>query len=485
MRMLSQLQRNRNFWFITAVLFLFFLLRLPSLFEPYWYGDEGIYQVIGSALRQDKLLYKDIWDNKPPFLYLLYSVLNSDQFLIRLSSLAFGILSIFFFFLLSKKIFPSVSFFTTLLFSLLFGLPLLEGNIANAENFMILPIITAAFLIYSLIDKHKPKATHLLILLIAGLLLSVAFLTKVVAIFDFAAFFLFLSFINFPFSKMTRQKLILFTSGFLFPILLTAVFFLAKGTFGDFLEATLFSNIGYVSYANRLINPFDLLLGKILALLAFSIFLFKKRKLLKPGVLFVLLWFGFSLFNAFFSERPFTHYLLVIVPSFSLMAGLILFSKKERTAITFLFIAAFILILKLFPLYGYTKTFLYYQNFLSFISGQKSLHSYQSFFDKKTPIDYELTLFLKPKIQKNETVFIYGNNAQLYKMLGVLPPGRYIVAYHIGGGKEKILETKIALSNKKPQFIVLMPDQKSFPFPLIGYREKANIENALIYERIF
>ena len=26
-------------------------LRIPSLFEPYWYGDEGIYLTIGQAMR--------------------------------------------------------------------------------------------------------------------------------------------------------------------------------------------------------------------------------------------------------------------------------------------------------------------------------------------------------------------------------------------------------------------------------------------------
>src|SRR3989344_9540207 len=98
MKILRMLEKNTGFWFVLASSFVFFLLRFPSLFEPLWYGDEGIYQVIGSSLNNDTLLYKEIFDNKPPFLYWLYSIFDSDQFAIRLVSLIFGLLSIIIFF---------------------------------------------------------------------------------------------------------------------------------------------------------------------------------------------------------------------------------------------------------------------------------------------------------------------------------------------------------------------------------------------------
>ena len=57
--------------FLSVVIFLIIILRVPSIFEPYWYGDEGIYLTIGNALAQGETLYRDIHDNKPPFIYLL------------------------------------------------------------------------------------------------------------------------------------------------------------------------------------------------------------------------------------------------------------------------------------------------------------------------------------------------------------------------------------------------------------------------------
>src|SRR3989344_3742093 len=55
------------------------VLRITSWFEPYWYGDEGIYLVLGQALRRGLVFYRDIHDNKPPLLYLLAAVAGGDS----------------------------------------------------------------------------------------------------------------------------------------------------------------------------------------------------------------------------------------------------------------------------------------------------------------------------------------------------------------------------------------------------------------------
>src|SRR5258708_6432477 len=139
MSILGRLEKSRNFWFLLITSLFFFIFRFPSLFEPYWYGDEGVYQALGLAIRNGRLLYRDIWDNKPPLLYMLYSYLGSDQFLIKFFSLIIGVLTVILFFHLTRKLFSNIktSYITTSVFSLLFALPLIEGNIANAENFML------------------------------------------------------------------------------------------------------------------------------------------------------------------------------------------------------------------------------------------------------------------------------------------------------------------------------------------------------------
>ena len=88
------------FWLLFAV----FFLRLPSLFEPYWYGDEGIYLTIGQGLRQGLVLYRDIYDNKPPLIYLL-AALSGSLFWFRFILLVWSMMTVAFFSKLAKTFF--------------------------------------------------------------------------------------------------------------------------------------------------------------------------------------------------------------------------------------------------------------------------------------------------------------------------------------------------------------------------------------------
>lgn len=493
MKILSRIEKSVDFWSLLIFSLFFFLLRFPSLFEPDWYGDEGIYQVLGLGIRAGRLLYRDIFDNKPPLLYVLYSFVYSDQFAIRLLSLLFGVLSVIIFYFLSKKLFHNLkaTIIATFAFSLLFGLPLVEGNIANAENFMLLPNLIAGLLIFKSISINAQK-TKYKIQFLAGLILGISFLIKIVGLFDFAAFFTFLFFINYSqklfdiFKKENFLKelknLLSITLGFLIPILFTALYFAFNHAFSNFLTATFFSNIGYVGYGNKFIIPQGLLILKLVLLAGFCLFLFFKKEKLGLPFVFISLWLGFSLFDAFFSQRPYTHYVLMILPAFCLMLGLSFTNKIHKLALV-LTIASLILVTTNFTFY--IKTIFYYQNFIAFVTGNKSVINYQKFFDSNTPNDYEIASYLSLHLTNKDDVFIWGNNAQVYKLINKLPPGRYAVAYHITSYKDGLENTANALRIEQPKFIVIMPNVAIYPFSLSGYREKVSINNILIYEKFY
>ncbi|MCL6096777.1 MAG: glycosyltransferase family 39 protein [Patescibacteria group bacterium] len=494
MRILQKLEKTRDYWFLLITSLFFFLLRLPSLFEPYWYGDEGIYQVLGIAMNQNKLLYKDIWDNKPPLLYFVYSIFESDQFWVRLFSLMVGLLTIIAFYFLTKKLFVKerVVWITTALFALLFGLPLLEGNIANAENFMLLPIIAAGILVLKS-AQIKIHNTRYKILFFAGLLLGIAFLFKIVAVFDFAALLLFSVFADssFSFKQMFKRttlifeikKITVFILGFVLPVILAAFIFLFNGAISYFIKAVLFSNVGYVGYGNKFIIPQGFLILKLFALGLFCLFVYAKRKSLSYPTMFIWLWFAFSLFNAFFSQRPYTHYLLTLLPAFCLLVGYCLFDKKRQGFTFLVLVFTFAIVVKNF--WFFIRFPFYYTNFISFITNGESVSSYQAFFDRQTPIDYELAAYINSNTNQNDSIFIWGNNAQVYKLTNKLPPGKYTTAYHITNYPDGVSNTKKGILVKKPKAIVIMPNVGPIPFSLMDYREKIKIDNVLIYERIF
>src|SRR3989344_790865 len=488
---LNQKINNREILFLAIILLIFSLLRVPSVIEPYWYGDEGIYEVIGSALSQGRILYAEIWDNKPPLLYLIYSVFAGDQFYVRLVSILTGMAAVVFFFLLAKQLFKKdVSvYFSTILFAVIFGLPLLEGNIANAENFMALPIIAGFYFIL----QGKQKNNFYIVL--AGLLLSMAFLTKIVAVFDFMAiavsFFVlrFYDQISFSENKISEElkKLVvgieketIFAIAFITPIALVALYFLLNGGFPDFYRAVFGQNVGYVGYGNYFLFPMGFLYLKLI-LLFFSIFLVARyRRVIGQSGVIILIWLLFSLFNAFFSARPYTHYLLVLLPSFALFTGYIL-EEKKLLKVTFpLLVVILFLVHQDFRLY--TKISGYYSNYLKFIYGGPVV-PYLAFFDRNTPRDYEIARFINMKTNPGEDVFLWSDSAQIYALSGKLPPGRYAVSYHVTFYKDATSETKAALDEKKPKYIIQTKNSREIENFLDNYELRYKIDGANIYER--
>lgn len=492
MKLLAKLEKSFDSWFLITISVVFFILRLPSLFEPDWYGDEGVYQVLGIGIKAGRLLYHDIFDNKPPLLYLLYSIVSSDQFMIRLISLIFGLLSVWVFFYLSKKLFDNAktSYISTSIFAVLFGLPLIEGNIANAENFMLLFNVLAAYLVFKSLEiksiNHKFK-----ILILAGVLLSFSFLFKIVAVFDFAAFFAFLFFVNyskniidiFKIKNLTKeiQNLSPLMIGFLIPIIFVVLFFILNHALSSFLTATLFSNIGYVGYGNKLIIPQGFLILKLIMLGSFCAFVFYNRRHFGNSFTFVALWLAFSIFSAYFSQRPYTHYVLLLLPAFCLMIGLFNLNRIFSKLSGVLTIICFIAVLLSFNFY--IKTVFYYPNFVSFLFSNQSVNSYQKFFDKSTPGNYEITNYINLYALPKDNIFIWGNNPQIYYLTNKLPPGKYTVAYHITSYKDGISNTKKGLDINKPRFIVIMANAGSYPFSLVGFYPRININGSIIYEK--
>lgn len=494
MRILAKLEKTMEAWFLIGISVVFFFLRFPSLHEPNWYGDEGIYQTVGIGLNAGQLLYRDVFDNKPPLLYFLYSLVSSDQFMVRFLSLVFGVLAIITFYFLSKKLFQNrrASFAATTLFAVLFGLPLIEGNIANAENFMLFPNILAGLLILKSVELSNQSKRYKY-LLSAGFILGLSFLFKIVGLFDFAAFFVFLLFINSSRKLIDILKpknlakeienLLPFILGFIIPITIVSLFFVFNGAFSYYLKAVLFNNIGYVNYGNKFIIPQGLLIFKFILLVAFSLFVFFKRKAYGIPFVFISLWLSFSLFNAYFSQRPYTHYVLVLLPAFCLMFGLFLLNKNYSKTAGILMIGTFIAVLLSFSFY--IKTIFYYQNFISFAMGGKSVYEYQRFFDRNTPNDYEIAGYINARAKKEDNIFIWGNNAQVYKLTEKLSPSRYTVAYHITNYKDGFDNAREGLEKQKPRFIVIMPNVSPYPFALSDYYHKININGINIYEKFY
>ena len=480
---------HRNEWCLIIAGFLFILLRLPSLIEPYWYGDEGIYQVIGHGLNNGLLLYRDIWDNKPPLLYVLYALLHSNLYVVKFASLLFGFFSIIPFFLIAQKILNvrKYIYFSTIFFAVLLGSPLLEGNIANAENFMILPTLWAVYLVLNYSEKKK-----LFYLVVAGALLSVAFLTKIVAAFDFITLSIFIlvleidSITKFDKKEWGRHLKIFIPSvvfgfSFLSFFIVASIYFLTRGAFLDFYQAVLSQNIDYVGDQNHFILPMGRLIIKFVLLFSGLIFLIVRRKSIGNNMFFLYLWMLLSLFSSFFSQRPYIHYLLVLLPSFCLLVGFIF--RYKRNIYFGSLIALSIVLISYFYFKVYTKIIGYYSNYIQFVFDGKTVDEYQSFFDSYTPRDYEIARFIKRNTENDENIFIWSDNAQIYALADKLPPGKYTVAYHITFYKNAVEDTYQQIEKKQPRYIIQTKDSPELKSFLKSFILRYKMSGVNIYER--
>jgi hypothetical protein len=467
--------KNKIIWLILLLAGVA-ILRLPSLFYPYSYGDQGIYLTLGRALRQGLVLYKDIHDNKPPLLYLLAGLSNS-LFWFQALLLVWSLGTIVVFWKLAQCLFqdqPRPVMLVTILFSLLTTWPRFEGQIANAETFMLLPIL-AGFLLL-LCGKKWEKLKFFS----AGIFFSLAVLFKVPAGFDFCAALIFI-FILFFSKKVTTYKLsrgagsrfaglitnyFLLFFGFLLPLLLTSLYFALNHAFFQFLSAGFLQNIGYLSSWQGKTQGMMVNIGFLLrfsSLLILVFFFWFLRKKIDKNLLLLALWLIFSLFGATLSERPYPHYLLQVFPAASLLVGLLLIKSKQFEKIIILLLLALIFIVyAYFKFWGY-PTISYYQNFLAWSLKQETTEEYLKNFNSNLPRNQKLASFLNSHTLPQDRIFLWGEDAPcIYALSRRLPPGRFTANYHIKD-YHGYQETIKAIEEKEPRFIIILDDKDDFP----------------------
>ena len=456
--MISFLSKYK-YWFFIA--FIFLLLRLPSLFEPYWYGDEGIYLTLGQGIRKGLILYKQIHDNKPPTLYYL-AALSQTVFGFRLLLLFVMVPTIYFFYRLSLHFLkPFLAKISTFIFVILSSIPLIEGNIANAEIFMLFPTILGFY-----VFLNAKKNIHYLF---SGILLGIAFTIKI-PVFIEVSFLIIWIFIQ-DFSHFFKNfwklffKAFLLGIGFLLPTLIFLFYFYQLHAFLPFLNSALLQNFSYLSsWATGIqtssVGSGGLVIRFIILIMSWLvIFLLRQKKIISSSVAFLIFWLAATIFGVLLSTRPYPHYLIQLLPPGCILL-ISLFIKKDFKAILIIIISFLSLgfIISKYNFYFYPNV-AYYQNFYSF----KSIFDFNQYFGSRVNTNSQISEFINKNTDSSDSIFVWGDEPYVYALSNRLPSGRYTVAYHIvdfNGYQETIDSFK----TKLPKFIIYYPmDQRSFP----------------------
>lgn len=445
------------------ILITILILRIPNLFEPYWYGDEGIYLTVGEGVRQGLSLYQEIYDHKPPGIFLLAALAGSIfwfKALLLISHLVTAVL----FWKLAEILFNKNAHRVLVasgIFALLTTLPLLEGNITNGEILMIGPVIGALVIVFGATRITWRR------LLLAGILFSTAALIKPPALLDTAAlvvFWIIASLWRWKDIMKTVVHSLLLGIGILVPILLASTYFYYRGTLADFLSASFLQNLSYLSAwgvptlagqdgAIQFGLPFR---SVVLAITIIGILMFKK--FFDKTTLFASIWFVFAVFSMLLSGRPYPHYIIQAVPPLAILVTILLLGREKYRFLTVPFLLIFFTSLVFYKFYYY-PVFSYYQNFLSFSAGQKSQEEYFRHFDGRVPITYKLAEVIASRTTSQEKIFIWGTMPELYALTHRLPPGRYVTSFHIGDFQGEA-ETLKSLQDNPPRYIIRVQGEK-------------------------
>ncbi len=451
---------------LVLVLALVFILRIPSLFEPFWYGDEGIFAAVGHGLNKGQMLYLETWDNKPPMIYIYYSLIfrifGESMFWLRLITAIWVTLTSLVVFDIARRLWSDRrGILAVLIFGILSSLPVIEGNLALTEILMLLPTSIAFWLI---LLKNKGLFNNfddVFVYLTAGAFLCFAFLFKQMAVFDaITAGIIILTMQDKPI-----KRAISLTVGFLSVFAVFSLYFLLRGTLSEFIFAAYTYYFIYLSEGPGL--PKYFIVFKILPAVLASGFLFYKffrhKKITLTSA--ILMWVCFALLGSIFSGRPYGHYLIQMVLPISLLA--VSFVRWQKIKVfdlgisILIFVSGLYVLNKAFGLNNFQGDVLrsnYYRNFVAFASGEKNYREYSDSFDRNAYKLKSVSEYLTAKGSADQYIYIWGDYSWAYVLADAKESSRYITSFHVRGLPNGADEVIKSLTKNQPKFIVKTPN---------------------------
>jgi 4-amino-4-deoxy-L-arabinose transferase-like glycosyltransferase len=473
---------------VLGILALVLILRIPSFFEPYYYGDEMIYLTLGQGVRQGLTLYKDIYDNKPPLLYLTAAAAG-NLFWFKAILCFWSIITIIFFYKLAEKLFTKrkiVQIVSTSIFAILTTIPLFEGNIVNAELFMIGFTIVALYILLS--GKLNSKRIYF-----AGLLFGLGTLFKVPAAFDVPVIVIYwLITSDFKNWKRVIKDTFILALGFVTPVLLTFIYFYFKGALPAYINAAFLQNVGYLSSfrPGDIQKPFYIRNGPLLIragiVFAGIVILYLSRKKLSKNFILFTIWTLLGLFAVTLSERPYPHYFVQIIAPISFFFGMFFAERSIEQALVVIPLAVSFFVPVYYGFYHYS-TISYYTRFINFATGKLTKSEYLESFSSTVNRNYAIANFLTTSSLPSDKVFMWdSDSAVVYALSRRLPPIKFVADYHVNDYSSLSATAGQIIANP-PKFIILTSNH---PYPNLTpliknkYFLINQIGNADIYSRV-
>ena len=430
--------------------------------------DSGGFLYIADQLLEGKVLYKNLWDHKPPVIYLI----NAMALLIDGKTLwgvwfmegLFLSISILISYTLTKKIFGVLpAILGSLTFLLLYSKLITGGNYAEEYTiplgFAVLYFFNQAETRKATVSSHKPY-------FLIGIFLALIVLLKINSLGLLFAILIYL--FAFYRSKKTN-KLLYLGIGFISIISVLVLYLYTENALGNFIDQVIIYNISYAALKSSakvtsILNGFKLFgLVNVLVLASYFIALKNFKNILKnPLVILSLIAFPIEMMLSGISGRSYWHYYLTLIPLLAILCAFafrsiqnlpILKTKKSLRLKQILISLTFLLIAFLS---GETSTLTKNLD-LEFRPIDRRLNlklfRFNNFGEKKDTLD-----LIRQNTSKENYILIWGSESGLYYLSDRTAASKYFYQYPIFNNQyvnESMINLLLSdIKENKPKLII-------------------------------
>jgi hypothetical protein len=445
--------------FLVGLALVPILLYLPFAGTPFE-RDEGVYATIAQGVLDGRVPYRDLFDNKPPLVYIWYAfsftLFGESVFAPRILASICLSLTTLALFNQARMVLPMpAARFAAALFAISTGLPWVALH-ANTEAYMLLPLVTS--LMFFTIGMRDGRLRWFVI---AGIFAGLAMMTKQVAMWNLLA----LAMVALVWHRRTAETQLraiaptasLF-AGCLAALALVALPFTLAGALDDLIYANLSYNwvyINFLSHAERLANfGYGLLFFSAVAApfvagaIAGLVVLWRKRSAVTDYVL--ILWAFASALGVASGGRFFPHYFLQLMPSLAVLTGIVIYDRFVNGREHVLSRPAWIVATFLIVVSVGTTTVLY----LAPRQAEEQVVS-SVFYQKEWEASSEkLGEYIKERTEDGDLIFNYGRESQIYFYADRAPAIPYFYDWVLNYDKDSMPEILAGLEETKPVYFI-------------------------------
>ena len=441
------------------------LIRLPSLSEPRWYSDEGIFTTVAWATSRGLSLYGGVYDNSPPVIYWLFRLLQAlgsldHHFVVQLLAAAAVALAALLTFEVGRRVLPAwPSALAAALTAGALSLPVLDGDLLNVE------LAAVPFFLGALLLAFSRRGA---LVLASGALLGVAIATRPSFVLDGCALA-----IPLLASDHRLRRFCLAACGLLLTAALVTAALAAQGSLAPYWAVVLPADRAYLVWSNGgSVLPLIVRLG---ALTAVGMLALRKSTTLAGRL--AAIWLPAALAGASLTPRELTHYSHEAIPALAFAVAMMVGRVRRRwlavvpaaLAVIAGVEAALILPAQQTSVmngggapppflhnFSYQGLPSYYSNWLQLVLARKPAADYENRFPGSHAIDRSEGAFLRSQPGSADArLIMLGDRPWLYVESGMLPGSRYITTntafWRVPSAPGELTK---ALSNSCAEFVV-------------------------------